>query len=122
MPDIADERCAPVRAGSPRVTEADLPALLARVPGWEVVVDDGIRALRKRFKFHEFDDGLAFVTAVAKEADVEDHHPKVVLEFQSVTVYWTAHAIADLHRNDFIMAAHTDRLYGGPPSGSLRPR
>ena len=43
-------------------------------------------------------------------ADKEDHHPKIVLEWGLVTVFWWSHAIKGLHKNDFICAAKTDSL------------
>jgi 4a-hydroxytetrahydrobiopterin dehydratase len=44
-------------------------------------------------------------------AEAEDHHPAIVTEWGRVTVTWWTHKIRGLHRNDFIMAAKTDRLY-----------
>ena len=35
-------------------------------------------------------------------------------EWGRVTVTWWTHKIKGLHRNDFIMAARTDRLYAKP--------
>ncbi|MDV3244097.1 MAG: 4a-hydroxytetrahydrobiopterin dehydratase [Nitrososphaerales archaeon] len=42
---------------------------------------------------------------------MEGHHPAILTEWGNVTVTWWAHKIKGLHRNDFIMAAKTDRLY-----------
>jgi 4a-hydroxytetrahydrobiopterin dehydratase len=42
-------------------------------------------------------------------AEAERHHPALLTEWGRVTG-WT-HKIRGLHRNDFIMAAKTDRLY-----------
>ena len=46
----------------------------------------------------------------AELADEEDHHPKIILEWGKVTVYWWSHKIEGLHKNDFICAAKTDSL------------
>ncbi|MGI9345580.1 MAG: 4a-hydroxytetrahydrobiopterin dehydratase, partial [Gammaproteobacteria bacterium] len=40
------------------------------------------------------------------------HHPAIGLEWGKVVVWWWTHKIRGLHENDFIAAAHTDRLYG----------
>ena len=48
---------------------------------------------------------------LATIAAEEDHHPKLVTEWNRVTVSWWTHAIRGLHRNDFIMAARTDALF-----------
>ena len=43
-------------------------------------------------------------------AESEGHHPAILTQWGSVTVTWWTHKIRGLHRNDFIMAANTDRL------------
>ena len=45
-------------------------------------------------------------------AEQEDHHPRIVTEWGRVAVQWWTHVISGLHRNDFIMAAKTDELFG----------
>ena len=43
-------------------------------------------------------------------AEIEDHHPLIILEWGKVTVKWWSHKINGLHKNDFICAAKTDLL------------
>lgn len=112
MADLVSERCVACRPGSPAVKDAELAQLLAGLEGWEVVEAEGVRALRKRYSFESMADGLAFAAALGKAADAEDHHPRIVIDYRWVEVSWTTHAIANLHRNDFIMAAKTDALAG----------
>ena len=47
---------------------------------------------------------------VANLAESEDHHPKIILEYGSVEVFWWSHKIKGLHKNDFICAAKTDQI------------
>jgi 4a-hydroxytetrahydrobiopterin dehydratase len=47
---------------------------------------------------------------VGQIAEEEGHHPSILTEWGRVTVTWWTHKIKGLHRNDFIMAAKTDRL------------
>ena len=47
---------------------------------------------------------------MADLAEVEDHHPAILLEWGKVQVTWWTHKILGLHKNDFIAAAKTDRL------------
>ena len=112
MADLASERCVACRPGSPAVGDVESAQLLTRLEGWEVAEDEGVRALRKRYSFRSMADGLAFAAALGKAADAEDHHPRIVIEYRWVEVSWTTHAIANLHRNDFVMAAKTDALAG----------
>ena len=55
-------------------------------------------------------EAVDFTKKVAEMADEEDHHPKIILEWGKVTVYWWSHKIEGLHKNDFICAAKTDSL------------
>ena len=57
-----------------------------------------------------FTEAVDFTNKVAEMADEEDHHPKIILEWGKVTVYWWSHKIEGLHKNDFICAAKTDSL------------
>jgi len=47
---------------------------------------------------------------VSELAEIESHHPSILLEWGQVTVTWWTHAIKALHKNDFICAAKTDKL------------
>ena len=103
-------RCVPSRVSRRGLRRVG--GLLAQLDGWEVVEGAGGRALRKRYAFGGMADGLAFAAAVGKVADEEDHHPRIVIEYRWVEVRWTTHAIGNLHRNDFVMAAKTDGVAG----------
>ncbi|MGB3328914.1 MAG: 4a-hydroxytetrahydrobiopterin dehydratase [Thermomicrobiales bacterium] len=108
---LAKERCAVCRADSPLVTPEEEPALHAQVPDWEIVTVDGVRRLKRVFRLHGWQEPLDFTLAVGTLAAQEDHHPRLVTEWNRVTVSWWTHAIRGLHRNDFIMAAQTDALF-----------
>ena len=45
-------------------------------------------------------------------AEREQHHPDLHVAWGKVVVEVWTHKIKGLHRNDFIMAAKTDQLYG----------
>jgi 4a-hydroxytetrahydrobiopterin dehydratase len=111
MKSLAEMKCVPCRTGEPTVTEEEMAELKPQVPGWQVVEQDGIKRLKRVFKFHDFAQALAFTNRVGEIAEEEDHHPVLATEWGRVTVTWWTHKIGGLHRNDFIMAAKTDQLY-----------
>ena len=113
MPELTNERCTACRADAPRVTEADIAELRPQIPAWEMLERDGIPRLERVFKFRNFSEALAFTVRVALLAEGEGHHPALLTEWGRVTVTWWTHKIRGLHRNDFISAAKTDKLYGG---------
>jgi len=55
---------------------------------------------------------LAFTARWARRRRPRATNPAILTEWGRVTVTWWTHKIKGLHRNDFIMAARTDRLYG----------
>ena len=111
MPDLADERCEACRVGSPPVADDVLARFQSEYPDWQLVTDDGIRKLRRAFKFPDFATALAFTDAVGAAAEAANHHPVLRTEWGRVTVTWWTHKIRDLHRNDLVMSARADRLY-----------
>ncbi len=111
METLADQTCVPCREGAPKLTGDQIGALRPRVPEWEIVERDGEQRLTRTFSFEDFAGALAFTNAVGTMAEAQDHHPTIVTEWGSVTVTWWTHAIGGLHRNDFIAAAKTDRIY-----------
>jgi 4a-hydroxytetrahydrobiopterin dehydratase len=55
---------------------------------------------------------MDFTNRVAVIAEEQGHHPLIVTEWGRVAVQWWTHKIKGLHRNDFIMAAKTDEIFG----------
>jgi 4a-hydroxytetrahydrobiopterin dehydratase len=112
MADLAHEHCIACRADAPRVTGDELAALRRTLPGWAVAEVDGVARLTRVFSFPTFVAALDFTNRVGALAEAEGHHPALLTEWGRVTVSWWTHAIRGLHRNDFVMAAKTDRLAG----------
>ena len=108
MARLTEMRCVACRAGEPTVTDSELAELRPEVSDWDLIEVDGIKRLRREFRFPDFAQALAFTNAVGEIAEAEDHHPALLTEWGRVTVSWWTHKIRGLHRNDFIMAAKTD--------------
>ena len=113
MSALAGERCVVCRPDAPRMTGEEIGALKREIPEWSVVERDGITRLERVFSFANFVDALAFTNAVGALAEAAGHHPALTTEWGRVTVGWWTHAIAGLHRNDFVMAARTDDCDAG---------
>ncbi|WP_028116927.1 4a-hydroxytetrahydrobiopterin dehydratase [Ferrimonas senticii] len=110
MSELSELKCEACQAGAPQVTEQELAQLMAQLPDWSVPVREGVMQLERVYKFKNFKLAWAFSNKVAELAEAEFHHPGILLEWGKVTVTWWTHAIAGLHKNDFIMAAKTDQL------------
>ncbi len=110
MADLAAEKCVACRRDSPHVPIDEIIELMPQLPGWHIEDLDGIPRLIRTFPFPDFAQALAFTNRVGALAETAGHHPALLTEWGKVTVSWWTHAIRGLHRNDFILAAKTDRL------------
>ena len=108
--DLASEKCVACRPDSPRVTPQEAKELLPSIPDWTMVELDGMMRLHRAYKFKDFVSALNFTNMVGRIAEEAQHHPLIITEWGQTTVQWWTHSIGGLHRNDFIMAARTDRL------------
>jgi len=110
MNSLVEMKCVPCRGGEPTVTDEEMEQLKPKVPDWQILNRDGVNQLERVFKFKNFAQALAFTNKVGEIAEEEQHHPVLKTEWGKVTVTWWTHKIGGLHRNDFIMAAKTDKL------------
>ena len=84
--NLAKLKCVACRGGDLSLTDAEIAELLPQVPEWQTVAQDGILRLQRIFKFKNYTQSLEFTNKVAAIAEVEDHHPLIVLEWGRVTV------------------------------------
>ncbi|KTG17503.1 MULTISPECIES: 4a-hydroxytetrahydrobiopterin dehydratase [unclassified Guyparkeria] len=110
MTELSAAHCEACRADAPTLGDDEIARLQKELgEGWEVVTRDGVRQLERVFRFDNFARALAFTNAVGEIAEREGHHPALLTEWGRVTVTWWSHKIRGLHRNDFVMAARTDK-------------
>lgn len=112
MNNLTSEKCEACRTDAPRLNDDEIEELSAQIPDWSIIEVDGVKRLVKQFKFSNFIEALAFTNQVGELAESQDHHPAILTEWGQVEVSWWSHKIKGLHRNDFIMAAHTDAVFG----------
>jgi|SRR6056297_539192 len=111
MSELATNRCEACRADAPTLDDNEINELQKELQDdWQVITRDEVRQLERVFRFDDFVSALAFTNAVGEIAEAEGHHPALLTEWGRVTVTWWSHKIRGLHRNDFIMAARTDKL------------
>jgi 4a-hydroxytetrahydrobiopterin dehydratase len=107
--ELRAKRCVPCEGGVPKVDAAQVAALLAELPGWEVRDD----RLQRRFTFRDFVTAMRFVNRMAEVAEAEGHHPDFTVHYRQVDVAVWTHAIGGLSENDFILAAKITPLADG---------
>ena len=110
MSNLLEKNCTACEIGAPLVPEEDEVLLLKDLQGWEIDSLD-ISKLVKVFKFSNYKQSLQFTNLIGDLAELEDHHPKITLEWGEVSLEWWSHKIKGLHMNDFICAAKSDEIY-----------
>ena len=111
MDDLSKLKCIACRGGEPPLTEIQINQLLPQVSEWQVKEVNGEKRLERVYKFKNFAEAISFTDKVGATAEEEDHHPLIITEWGRVTVQWWTHKIRGLHKNDFIMAAKTDKFF-----------
>lgn len=111
MSTLASEHCTVCRPDDPPLSRAEIDALLLQLPGWTLVEAREGDRLERDYAFGNFMEALAFAKRVGRLAERAQHHPSILTEWGHSRIGWTTHKIGGLHRNDFIMAARTDRLF-----------
>ena len=79
---------------------------LSELDNWEL---HG-KVLVKEFKFDGFAQGLDFVNKVGAIAEEQDHHPNVLLSYESVVLELITHSVGKLTEKDFKLATAIDEI------------
>ena len=82
-------------------------AALAQVPQWREV--DGRDAIRRDFKFKDFNAAFGFISRVALRAEKADHHPEWSNVYNRVEVTLTTHSAGGVTEKDIALARFIDR-------------
>ena len=109
MSQLSEQQCEACSWDAPHVSDDEIETLQQDIPDWSLVERDGIKQLERVFKFRNFKQALAFTNRVGDIAEEAGHHPALLTEWGKVTVTWWSHEMKGLHKNDFILAARTDK-------------
>ena len=110
MTALSKKTCSACEVGAPLVPHDQQIDLLKDLDGW-IIDNSEIAKLIKEFKFKNYDQSIKFSNLIADLAEVEDHHPKIILEWGRVSIEWWSHKIKGLHMNDFICAEKSDEIF-----------
>jgi 4a-hydroxytetrahydrobiopterin dehydratase len=85
-------------------------AACGRLPAWSVV--EGKDAIRRTFKFADFNAAFAFMTRCALKAEQLDHHPEWFNVYNRVEVTLTTHDAQGVTELDVTLATFMDGAAG----------
>jgi 4a-hydroxytetrahydrobiopterin dehydratase len=98
MSNLTNKTCEVCRIGAPLASQTEIDEFMPQLHGWELIEIDGIRRLKKTFKFNNFEDALSFTNKIGLLCEQENHHPAILTEWGKVTVTWWSHKIKGLHQ------------------------
>lgn len=88
--------------------DAQIEFKASSVPEWDVEADTS--TISRVFAFRDFTHSMKFANAVAQAADEHNHHPDILISYDTVTLVLTTHDAGGLTDKDFLMASHIDAL------------
>ncbi|BCE03742.1 4a-hydroxytetrahydrobiopterin dehydratase [Marinicellulosiphila megalodicopiae] len=103
--------CTVVQSDYEHIDEIQMAKYSSEIPTWDNVIIGSIPHLQKTFLFGGEHEVMMFTQQLIQLADTEKHHPEIICQSDQVKVSWWTQDIADLHINDFIMAAKTDEIF-----------
>ena len=106
--ELREKKCRHLETGLHALEIVDY---LKAVEAWDV--QDG--KIVKTYNFKNYYETLAFINAIAYVIHAEDHHPELIVTYNSCVVKFDTHSVNDGHgglsENDFICAAKVDAIF-----------
>ena len=84
--------------------------VLLKLNSWSMT-DDNREAVTKEFKFLNFQNAYAFMTAIALKAEEIGHHPEWFNVYNKVIITLTTHDVNGLSDKDIILGEFIDNQY-----------
>lgn len=81
---------------------------LTEVPDWDADMD--VTTLSRVLHFQNFTESMSFVNAVAKLAEAHNHHPDILVSYDTVTLVLMTHSAGGITEKDFLLASLIDQL------------
>ena len=92
-----------------KLTGDERTRAIAALKGWREAAD-GRDAIRKEFKFKDFNAAFGFMSRVALMAEKMDHHPEWFNVYNKVEITLSTHDAGGLSERDIKLAQFIDSL------------
>ena len=79
---------------------------LSKISKW--VYNNGY--LEREIEFSKYKDSIEFINKVAIIAEIQDHHPKLTSNFNSLLIQLTTHDVKGISQKDFQLAKAINTL------------
>jgi 4a-hydroxytetrahydrobiopterin dehydratase len=88
------------------LSEDEIQERLEGVPAWQ---REG-EAIKREFKFDDFQGSVDFVNRITPPAEEMNHHPDIAISWNRVELTLSTHSQGGLTENDFELAGRIDSL------------
>ncbi|QYU69355.1 4a-hydroxytetrahydrobiopterin dehydratase [Leptolyngbya sp. 15MV] len=102
----------------PKMTQDQIDAALQGVPEWS----ESSGSIQRTFTFPNFIAAMAFVDAVARIAEADQHHPDILIRYNRVTLTVNTHDAGGITIKDFALARQCDALLAPPKAADATPK
>lgn len=93
-----------------KLTDVERAALATTLPGWALA--DGGVAVKRDFRFRDFNEAWGFMARVALLAERHDHHPDWSNVWNQVSIRLSTHDAGGITERDVRLAQAIDALLG----------
>jgi 4a-hydroxytetrahydrobiopterin dehydratase len=88
------------------LNDDEIQRRLGDLPGWERDGD----ALKRQFKFEDFQASIDFVNRITPAAEDMNHHPDLAISWNTVECKLSTHSQGGITENDFELASQINDL------------
>ena len=117
--ELSERKCVPCQGGIPPLKGDVLRRLTDQLGGGWLAVDE--HHLEKEFRFANFREALDFTNRLGEIAEIERHHPDILLSWGRVVVTIFTHKIDGLTESDFILAAKYEQCWEMRSANAAQP-
>ncbi len=93
----------------------EIRSALASLPLWSW--DEARGAIRREFRFADFNEAFGFMTRIALAAERADHHPEWSNVYNRVDITLSTHDCGGLSQRDIDLATVADRAFDAMQGG-----
>lgn len=86
----------------------DVEKKLSEIPEWGS--DSDVNSISRTWQFRDFPQSMNFANAVAALAEEYNHHPEILISYDTVTLVLSTHSAGGLTDKDFLLAHKIDEL------------
>ena len=111
MNNILNKRVSHDKKDKILLHKSELKQYFSNLTDWQIRTIDKKNTLYKSYKLNSFSHAIQFAEKINVIANKNDHHPRLIINWGKLEIYWWSHDMGGINMNDVIMAHNTDTLF-----------